>query len=166
MRSVPRTRHYVSPGALTLCRPLLSFDYAREAYVLRGIGDWVGPVLREDRRGASGAGRYTGPERRGAGAAGQRATAAMTATRPRSGPRPGSRQGKSGRDGAAAKSARGSAAGTPPGATRGGSSNGTPPGATRDSRNGTPPVRGAGNGKAAARRRRSKAGRGSKRPRG
>lgn len=67
MRTVPRTRHYVSPGALTLCRPLLSFDYAREAYVLRGIGARIGPVLREDRRRSAKPFGYTGPERRGFG---------------------------------------------------------------------------------------------------
>jgi hypothetical protein len=65
VRTVPRTRHYVSPGALTLCRPVLAFDYAREAYVLRGIGDRVGPVLREDRRRRRSANGYNGPERRG-----------------------------------------------------------------------------------------------------
>jgi hypothetical protein len=65
MRTVPRTRHYVSPGALTLCRPVLAFDYAREAYILRGIGDRVGPVLREDRRRRRSANGYRGPERRG-----------------------------------------------------------------------------------------------------
>ena len=67
MRTAPRTRHYVSPGALTLCRPLLSFDYAREAYVLRGIGARIGPVLREDRRRSAKPSGYTGPERRGFG---------------------------------------------------------------------------------------------------
>jgi hypothetical protein len=65
VRSVPRTRHYVSPGALTLCRPVLAFDYAREAYILRGVGDRVGPVLREDRRRRRSANGYRGPERRG-----------------------------------------------------------------------------------------------------
>ena len=67
MRTVPRTRRYVSSGALTLCRPVLSFDYAREAYTLRGIGDRVGPVLREDRRRSSSSNGYEGPERRGSG---------------------------------------------------------------------------------------------------
>jgi hypothetical protein len=67
VRTVPRTRHYVSPGALTLCRPLLSFDYTREAYVLRGIGPRIGPVLREDRRRSAQPSGYTGPERRGFG---------------------------------------------------------------------------------------------------
>jgi hypothetical protein len=66
VRTVPRIRHYVSPGTLTLCRPMLAFDYVREAYVLRGIGDRIGPVLREDRRrGRSPSNGYKGPERRG-----------------------------------------------------------------------------------------------------
>jgi hypothetical protein len=66
VRTAPRTRHYVSPGTLTLCRPVLAFDYAREAYILRGIGGRLGPVLREDRRrGSSQKARYKGPERRG-----------------------------------------------------------------------------------------------------
>jgi hypothetical protein len=82
VRTVPRTRHYVSPGALTLGRPVLSFDYAREAYVLRGIGDRLGPVLREDRRrGRSSSNGYKGPERRGAGGGGQPHVHAAPATR-------------------------------------------------------------------------------------
>lgn len=36
--------------ALRLLRPLLRFSTARDAYVLRGVGRRVGPVLREDRR--------------------------------------------------------------------------------------------------------------------
>jgi hypothetical protein len=51
---------------------MLAFDYAREAYVLRGIGDRVGPVLREDRRrGRSSSNGYQGPERRGGAGNGQ-----------------------------------------------------------------------------------------------
>ena len=63
MRSVPRTRRYVSPGTLSLCRPLVAYDFRRGAYVLRGVGDRLGPVLREDRR-LSRPAQYTGPERR------------------------------------------------------------------------------------------------------
>jgi hypothetical protein len=48
-----------------LCRPLLAFDYGREAYVLRGFGGRHGPVLRKDRRRGGPAG-YGGPERRAA----------------------------------------------------------------------------------------------------
>jgi hypothetical protein len=87
VRSVPRTRHYVSPGALTLCRPVLAFDYAREAYVLRGIGDRMGPVLREDRRRRRSANGYKGPERRGvAGAVEPRVKVAAVQTNGRSTP--------------------------------------------------------------------------------
>jgi hypothetical protein len=68
VRTTPRPRRYVSPAALTLCRPVMAFDLARDAYVLRVVGRRLGPVLREDRRRgrASGraAGAYAGPERR------------------------------------------------------------------------------------------------------
>jgi hypothetical protein len=43
---------------------LLAFDDWRGAYVLRGLGKHVGPVLREDRRQAH-ATVYDGPDRRG-----------------------------------------------------------------------------------------------------
>jgi hypothetical protein len=78
VRSVPRTRHYLAPGALTLCRPVLWFDYGREAYILRGVGNRLGPVLREDRRSSSQPARYRGPERRGPARVGQ---ARMTTAR-------------------------------------------------------------------------------------
>lgn len=78
MRTVPRTRRYVSPGTIRLCRPLLSFDYGREAYVLRAVGSRRGPVLREDRR--RGDSSYSGPERRREIAA-QQAPARATALR-------------------------------------------------------------------------------------
>jgi hypothetical protein len=61
---------------------MLSFDYAREAYVLRGIGDRLGPVLREDRRrGRPSSDGYKGPERRGAVGGGQRHVKAAPAVR-------------------------------------------------------------------------------------
>jgi hypothetical protein len=63
VRYIPRQRRYVSPTALTLCRPLLSFDLARDAYLLRAVGRRFGPVLREDRRGQRTA-EFTGPDRR------------------------------------------------------------------------------------------------------
>ncbi len=65
MRTVPRPRHYVSSRRLAICRPLLAFDDWRGAYVLRGLGKRVGPVLREDRRRDHGM-RTDGPDRRGA----------------------------------------------------------------------------------------------------
>jgi hypothetical protein len=33
-----------------LLRPLLRYSHARDAYVLRGVGSNLGPVLRLDRR--------------------------------------------------------------------------------------------------------------------
>jgi hypothetical protein len=63
VRNIPRQRRYVSPAALTLCRPLLSFDLPRDAYVLRAVGRRFGPVLRQDRRGQRIA-DFAGPERR------------------------------------------------------------------------------------------------------
>jgi hypothetical protein len=127
VRSVPRTRHYVSPGALTLCRPVLAFDYAREAYILRGVGHRVGPVLREDRRRS--ANGYRGPERRGLVGSGRarmkaapststspRATTSARATpsppsRPKAGGQTRSKAGAQGRSKAArrprSKNARG-----------------------------------------------------------
>jgi hypothetical protein len=58
----PRPRHYVSPLTLALMRPVLCYSLRREAYVLRLIGNHVGPVLRRDyRRGQL---PYDGPERR------------------------------------------------------------------------------------------------------
>jgi hypothetical protein len=46
---------------LTLLAPAFAYDYARDAYILRGIGEQVGPVLRLDRRTEAGADR---PRRR------------------------------------------------------------------------------------------------------
>ena len=63
MRTVPRPRRYVSTRRLALCRPLLAFDDWRDAYVLRGLGNRVGPVLREDRRRSGGV-LFDGPDRR------------------------------------------------------------------------------------------------------
>ena len=62
MRLTQRPRHYVSPVTLTICRPFLSHDGWRDAYLLRGVGKRYGPVLKADRRRRDG--RYTGPERR------------------------------------------------------------------------------------------------------
>jgi hypothetical protein len=33
-----------------LLAPVFAFNYSRDAYVLRGVGRHVGPVLRADRR--------------------------------------------------------------------------------------------------------------------
>ena len=50
MRTVRRPRHYVSKHWLVLFTPVFGYNYLRDAYVLRGIGRHVGPVLRPDRR--------------------------------------------------------------------------------------------------------------------
>ena len=35
---------------MTLLAPAFAYDYARDAYILRGVGERFGPVLRLDRR--------------------------------------------------------------------------------------------------------------------
>jgi hypothetical protein len=50
MRTVQRPRRYVSGRQLLMMRPLLRYSPSRRAYVLRGVGRHVGPVLRVDRR--------------------------------------------------------------------------------------------------------------------
>ena len=50
MRTVHRPRTYVAGHWITLMRPILRYSTARDAYVLRGVGRDVGPVLRVDRR--------------------------------------------------------------------------------------------------------------------
>ena len=42
----PRPRRSVPPLALTLLRPLFRYHYRRDAWILRSVGDRVGPVLR------------------------------------------------------------------------------------------------------------------------
>jgi hypothetical protein len=62
-----RSRHYVARPWLLVLRPLLRFSLTRDAYVLRGIGNFAGPVLRQDRRrGNRRRDRYDGVERRSA----------------------------------------------------------------------------------------------------
>lgn len=50
MRTVRRPRRYVRNPTLTLLSPLFVYNLRRDAYVLRGVGRHVGPVLMEDRR--------------------------------------------------------------------------------------------------------------------
>jgi hypothetical protein len=50
LRTVSRPRRYVGRPWIKLLTPLLNYSYYRDAYVLRGIGDKYGPVLRLDRR--------------------------------------------------------------------------------------------------------------------
>ena len=46
----PRPRRYVSSGLVTALRPLFRHSYSRDAYVLRVVGNRLGPVLRRNRR--------------------------------------------------------------------------------------------------------------------
>jgi hypothetical protein len=50
MRTVKRPRRYLAQQRLMLIRPVLRYSAYRNAYVLRGVGNRVGPVLRLDRR--------------------------------------------------------------------------------------------------------------------
>jgi hypothetical protein len=59
-----RPRRYIAHHWLILLRPVLRYSRNRDAFVLRGIGSHVGPVLRSDRRRRHHAG-YAGVERRG-----------------------------------------------------------------------------------------------------
>jgi hypothetical protein len=45
-----RTRRYVGKHWLALLRPVLRYSYSRDAFVLRGVGRSLGPVLRANRR--------------------------------------------------------------------------------------------------------------------
>jgi hypothetical protein len=45
-----RRRRYVGKRWFALLSPLLRYSYSRDAYILRGVGRRVGPVLRQDRR--------------------------------------------------------------------------------------------------------------------
>jgi hypothetical protein len=68
MRTVQRPRRYVSWRRLMLIRPFLRYSPSRRAYVLRGVGRHVGPVLRVDRRPTD-AEPFDGVERRRASVA-------------------------------------------------------------------------------------------------
>ena len=61
-----RTRRYVAKNALLLVRPLFRYSYSRDAFVLRGVGRSVGPVLRLDRRRRRNGRASDGIERRAA----------------------------------------------------------------------------------------------------
>jgi hypothetical protein len=63
MRVVRRPRRYVSPHWLRLFGPLLRYSGSRDAYVLRAVGNRMGPVLRQDRRQMQRR-RLQGPDRR------------------------------------------------------------------------------------------------------
>jgi hypothetical protein len=63
MRTVRRPRRYLARHWLVVLRPALRYSHTREAYVLRGVGNKLGPVLRADRR-AGGRRTFRGSERR------------------------------------------------------------------------------------------------------
>lgn len=63
MRNVRRPRRYIDRHWLLLLKPFLRYSHTREAFVLRGVGSSVGPVLRPERRGRSRR-RFKGAERR------------------------------------------------------------------------------------------------------
>jgi hypothetical protein len=63
MRTQQRPRRYIARHWLLLFKPLLRHSATRDAFVLRLIGNSVGPVLRVDRR-RSGDSSYEGAERR------------------------------------------------------------------------------------------------------
>jgi hypothetical protein len=67
MRTVRRPRRYIDGQWLTLLTPAFRYSRSRDAYVLRGIGSSVGPVLRVDRRNAQRP--FKGSDRRRAGVA-------------------------------------------------------------------------------------------------
>ena len=50
MRDSPRPRRYLGRPGLVVLRPLLRRSASRDAYVLRGVGNRFGPVLRQNRR--------------------------------------------------------------------------------------------------------------------
>ncbi len=65
MRTIKRPRRYLSRHWLGLLRPALRYSVSRDAYILRGVGNRIGPVVRLDRRLAgSRGGRVEGVERR------------------------------------------------------------------------------------------------------
>jgi hypothetical protein len=50
MRTVRRPRRYIAPTWFAILRPAFRYSRSRDAFVMRGIGSTVGPVLRIDRR--------------------------------------------------------------------------------------------------------------------
>ena len=49
IHTTPRRRREVSPWVIALLRPAFAYNQHRRAYVLRGIGNRLGPVLRRRR---------------------------------------------------------------------------------------------------------------------
>jgi hypothetical protein len=50
MRTVPRKRRFLAGHWLSLLAPVIRYSNSRDAYVLRVVGNRMGPVLRVDRR--------------------------------------------------------------------------------------------------------------------
>ena len=50
MRTVQRPRRFLGARRLFMLAPFFRYSYGRDAYVLRVVGDRVGPVLRRERR--------------------------------------------------------------------------------------------------------------------
>lgn len=46
MRTEQRRRRHVGPVALLALRTVFRYSASREAYVLRGVGNHLGPVLK------------------------------------------------------------------------------------------------------------------------
>jgi hypothetical protein len=63
MRTQQRPRRYIAAHWLSVLKPVLRYSATRDAYVLHGIGNSTGPVLRVDRR-RRGRSSYAGAERR------------------------------------------------------------------------------------------------------
>ena len=59
-----RRRRYVSKHWFSLLSPLLRYSYSCDAYILRGVGRRLGPVLRPERRHARPGHPSDGVERR------------------------------------------------------------------------------------------------------
>ncbi len=64
MRSTQRPRRYMARHGLFVLKPLLRYSATRDAFVLRAVGNYAGPVLRPDRRRRKRAGSFEGIDRR------------------------------------------------------------------------------------------------------
>ena len=62
----PRRRRQVPASVIRLLTPLFAYNHHRDAYILRGIGNRRGPVLKVRGRGTVGREAGGGPARRGA----------------------------------------------------------------------------------------------------
>lgn len=64
MKAPDRRRRYIRSPLLWILRPFFRYSESRRAYILRLVGERLGPVLRPERRAKPSA--FPGPERRGA----------------------------------------------------------------------------------------------------